>query len=56
MQSAAGLVPVRMAQSAAPERIIGCNCGGNCDKKICTCRRNGLLCIATCGQCRGITD
>ncbi len=52
------LVPVRMTQPAAPEkllRIIRCNCGGKCDKKTCSCRKNGLQCTPACGQCRGIT-
>lgn len=54
----AGLVPIRMTQPAAPEqllKVIRCNCGGQCDKKTCTCRKNGLQCTPACGQCRGIT-
>ena len=53
-----GLAPIRMTQPAAPERllkIIRCNCGGQCDKKTCTCRKNALQCTPACGQCKGIT-
>ena len=55
--SADGLVPIRMTRPAAPEellRTIKCNCGGRCDKKTCTCRKNGLHCTPACGQCKGI--
>ena len=53
-----GLVPVKMTQPAAPEKllkIIRCNCSGNCEKKSCTCRKNALQCTPACGQCKGIT-
>ncbi len=56
--SSAGRLPIRMTQPAAPERllkIIRCNCSGKCDKKTCTCRKNGLQCTPACGQCKGIT-
>jgi len=58
LASSAGLVPVRMAQPAAPERLlttIRCNCGGRCDNKKYTCRKNGLQCTPACGQCKGIS-
>ena len=54
----AGLVPVKMIQSAAPDellKIVLCNCGGNCTNTTCSCRKNGLQCTSACGQCRGIT-
>lgn len=57
-ESSVGFVPVRMSQSAAPEsllRTIKCNCGGRCDKRNCTCRKNGLHCISACGQCQDIS-
>ena len=57
-KSPAGLVPTQMTQLAAPEQlltIIRCNCSGKCNKKTCTCCKNGLLCSPACGQCRGIT-
>lgn len=52
------LYPVRMQQSAAPEKllqVIRCNCSGNCQKKNCTCQKNGLRCSSACGQCKGIS-
>ncbi len=52
--SANGLVPTKMSQPAAPEKllkIIRCNCGGQCNKKSCTCHKNGLVCTPACGQC-----
>lgn len=58
IESPPGLMPVRMTQPAAPEqllKIIRCNCGGQCEKRSCTCRKNGLLCTPACGQCKGIT-
>jgi len=56
--SSGSLYPVKMTEPAAPERLlkmIRCNCGGQCDKKTCTCRKNGLQCTPACGQCKGIT-
>ena len=56
--SSAGLVPITMTKPAAPERllkILRCNCTGQCEKKTCTCRKNGLRCTPACGQCKGIT-
>ena len=53
-----GFVPIRLTKAAAPEhllKIIRCNCGGKCDSKRCTCHKNGLMCTAACGQCKGIT-
>ena len=53
-----GLVPIRMTQPAAPERLISiirCNCSGKCNRKTCTCCKNGLLCTPACGQYSGIT-
>lgn len=57
-KSSDGLHPIRMTQSAAPEKlftIIRCNCSGKCNKKVCTCCKNGLLCTPARGQCKGIT-
>ena len=53
-----GLVPIKMVKSAAPEpllRTIRCNCSDRCDKRTCTCRKNGLQCTPACGQCKGLT-
>ena len=58
VKSGIGLVPIRMEKAAAPEsliKIIRCNCGGNCKKKTCTCRKNGINCTPACGNCKGIT-
>ena len=52
-----GLVPIKMTQAAAPERllkIIRCNCV-SCERKSCTCRKNALLCTPACGNCKGVT-
>ena len=56
--SPSGLVPFKMSKEAAPEqllRTIRCNCGGKCDRKSCTCLKNGLLCTTACGQCKGVS-
>ena len=56
--SSAGLVPITMTQPSAPEHlltIIRFNCTGQCDRKTCTCRKNGQKCTRACGQCKGIT-
>jgi hypothetical protein len=47
-----------MKELASPEKLlrtIRCNCGGRCDKKSCTCLKNGLLCTTACGQCKGVS-
>ena len=57
-KSITGLLRIRMSQPAAPTcliSIIRCKCSGKCNKKTCTCFKNGLLCTPACGQCRGIT-
>lgn len=56
--SPSGLVPFKMSKEAAPEqllRTIRCNCGGKCDRKSCTCLKNGLLCTTACGQFKGVS-
>lgn len=56
--SPSGLYPVKMSQPPAPDRllkIMRCNCAGNCNTRTCTCRKNGLHCTPSCGQCKGIT-
>ncbi len=56
--SFSGLVPIQMVQPAAPERllkVIRCNSGGQCDREMCTYRRNRLQSTPVCGQCKGIT-
>ena len=57
-QHVENLKPVRMQRDAAPAsllKLVKCNCHGKCDKNICSCRKNGLLCTLACGQCKGIT-
>jgi hypothetical protein len=50
--------PVSLTEQPGPAhlmQVIRCNCSsaGNCSSKLCTCRKNGLKCIVTCGHCRG---
>ena len=50
--------PIRMGKAAAPDdllKLVRCNCTGFCNKNICSCKRNGLLCTLACGQCKGIS-
>ena len=48
-------------QPPAPEElltIIRCKCKNctrnQCGTNICSCKRNGLSCLAACGECRGV--
>ena len=50
--------PVSLTDKPGPPhlmQVIRCNCSsaGNCSSKQCTCRKNGLKCIAACGHCHG---
>ena len=50
------LVPLKTTLPAAPERllkIIRCSCKVNCDSKRCSCRKHGLYCTSSCGDCQG---
>ena len=54
------LVPVMTDQEPAPDellKVIRCNCKVTsknlCNGKQCSCRSNGLKCVAACGGCRG---
>ena len=54
------LVPIPTDLEPAPDdllKVIRCNCksssANQCSSNICTCRKNGLHCIAACGGCRG---
>jgi hypothetical protein len=45
----------------APEnvlRFIRCNCkiskNNACGTNVCTCRKNGLICVSACGGCYGV--
>ena len=56
--SPSGLVPFKMLKEVAPEQLLRTiygNCGGKCDRKSCTCLKNGLLCTTACGQCNGVS-
>ena len=51
------LLPTKLVLPPAPEvllNIIRCNCKQNCDSKRCTCRKHGLDCSISCGECRGV--
>lgn len=52
--------PIMTDLEAAPENIlkfVRCNCKVStknpCETNICTCRKNGLQCVAACGNCHG---
>ena len=54
------LVPITTDKEPAPEEllnVIRCNCRltskNPCGGKQCSCRANGLNCVAACGDCRG---
>ena len=56
----ASLVPGMTDQEPAPYellKVIGCNCQPTsenlCNGKQCSCRSNGLKCVAACGGCWG---
>ena len=39
-------------------RVIRCNCKitsrNPCGSNLCSCRQNGLSCVAACGECKGV--
>lgn len=52
--------PIKTDLEAAPEwllKVIRCNCKTTsrrpCSSQLCSCRRNGLSCVAACGGCHG---
>ena len=50
------LAPVRTDLPAAHAfllEIIRCNCKSGCGSQRCSCRKNGLDCLAACGTCGG---
>jgi len=54
------LTPIATDLEPAPEdllKVIRCNCkssaANQCFTNLCTCRKNGLHCIAACGNCHG---
>lgn len=49
------LEPIRMQNSPAPQELlqmIFCNCKKGCGAS-CSCRKVGLFCNSTCGDCAG---
>ena len=48
--------PVAMTKAIGPEhllKLICCGCKGDCNNKICSCRKHGVPCIAACSHCHG---
>ena len=55
------LTPITTTKPIAPEnilKVIRCKCKSTkrqCETNTCTCRKNGIKCMAACGRCRGET-
>jgi hypothetical protein len=52
------LTPVMTDLPVAPDEVLNvvrCNCKAGCASTACTCRKNGLTCVAACGHCHGET-
>ena len=56
------LVPIMTDISIAPEsltKIIRCKCKvttkNPCGTMICSCRKHGIPCLSSCGECRGVS-
>lgn len=50
------VTPVMTSKPPAPAallQIVRCNCQTDCSSRRCTCRRHGLECSPSCGQCKG---
>ena len=50
------MIPKYTDLPCAPEgllKIISCNCKTDCSIMRCSCKKNGLICSFTCGECRG---
>lgn len=51
--------PVMTDREVAPNsilKVVRCNCkasSNQCGTNRCSCRKNGLNCMSTCGECRG---
>ena len=53
-----GFEPVTTLDPIAPAELLrftSCNCKGDCSNRRCSCMKNGVKCIAACGNCKGIT-
>ena len=55
------LVPIMTDKPVAPEsltKVIRCRCKKStknpCGTKTCTCRKYGMACVSSCGECHGI--
>ena len=51
-------VPVTTDLPAAPGdllQVIRCMCRNNCDTRRCSCRKHGLECTPSCGECSGVS-
>ena len=56
------MMPVKTDKEVAPERllkIIRCNCKltskAPCATNLCSCKKHGLNCLPSCGECHGET-
>jgi len=53
-----GYEPIPTLDPMAPEgllKFISCNCKGDCSNLRCICKKNDVVCISACGNCKGIT-
>lgn len=55
------LVPITTDMPIAPEaltKLIRCRCKkstkNQCGTKTCTCRKHGMACVSSCGECHGV--
>ena len=53
------LLPIMTDMDVAPEnllKVIRCNCKATsknqCGTNLCSCRKHGLKCVSTCGECQ----
>ena len=60
IQNENDLAPIKTDLASAPsslKKIIRCNCKlsnkNACNSNICSCRKHGMVCIASCGGCHG---
>ena len=58
----AKMTPIKSDKVVAPEmllKIIRCNCKSTskapCSTNLCSCRKHGLQCLSSCGECHGET-
>ena len=54
------LLPIMTDMDVAPEnllKVVRCNCKtsskNQCRTNLCSCRKHGLKCVSTCGECFG---